>query len=113
MGGGAILPRLLDNYLDNNKEFPVPLKKRQQSVTSSKTPNVLYPRWRGRIIAILGLLALLLLVITFATSIGSVDIPFTTTSEVLISRLPFINITPSWDSAIETKVLDIRLPRVK
>ena len=108
MGGGAVFPRLLDN----NKEVSVPLKQKQQSITGSKTPNVLYPRWRGRIIAILGLLALLLLVITFATSIGSVDIPFTTTSGVLISRLPFINITPSWDSAIETIVLDIRLPRV-
>lgn len=106
------MPRLPDNNLDNNKEAPVPLKKRQQSITDGQTSSVPYPRWRSRIISMLVLLALLLLVITFATSIGSVDIPFTTTSAVLISRLPFIDITPNWDSYIETIVLDIRLPRV-
>jgi iron complex transport system permease protein len=71
-----------------------------------------YPNWRGRVVAILVLLALLLLVMAFATSIGDVDIPFTTTATILISKLPFVHITPSWDSGIETIVWDLRLPRV-
>jgi iron complex transport system permease protein len=90
----------------------MPLKQEQQPINSSKTPSLLYPRWRSRIIAMLGLLALLLLVIVFATSIGSVDIPFTTTFSILISKLPFVGITPSWEDYIETIVIDIRLPRV-
>ena len=72
----------------------------------------IYPRWRNRIYAILGLIALLLLVIAFATSVGSVDIPFSTTASILISGLPFIDITPTWTDAMETIVLEIRLPRV-
>jgi len=90
----------------------MPLKQEQQSITSIKKPDVPYHRWRGRIIAIFGLLALLLLVIVFATSIGSVDIPFGTTLSILISRLPFIDITPSWEDVTEMIVVDIRLPRV-
>jgi len=99
-------------FTDDNKDVPVPLKQEQQSVTGNKTSSIPYPRWRSRILSILGLLALLLLVITFAASIGSVDIPFTTTCAVLLSKLPFIDITPTWENYIETIVLDIRLPRV-
>ena len=72
----------------------------------------IYSRWRGRVYAILGLIVLLVLVIIFATTIGSVEIPFSTTSSILLSRLPFVDITPTWTSALETIVLDIRLPRV-
>jgi len=73
---------------------------------------VFYPYRRGRVFAILGLLALLVLLIAFATSIGSVEIPFPTTASILISKLPFVDITPTWESALETIVLEIRLPRV-
>ncbi len=81
-------------------------------VMDKQPKGLLYPKWRSRIIAIIGLLALLLLVIVFATSIGSVEIPFGTTLTILVSKLPFINITPSWDDNIETIVWAIRLPRV-
>lgn len=77
-----------------------------------QSKELIYHSWRGKILAIIGLSSLLLVVVLFASSIGSVEIPFTTTSEILVSKFPFINITPSWDSAIETIVLDIRLPRV-
>ncbi|UCG55565.1 MAG: iron chelate uptake ABC transporter family permease subunit [Dehalococcoidia bacterium] len=53
-----------------------------------------------------------MLVIVFAASIGSAEIPFTKTAGILISKLPFIDITPSWDSTAEIIVFDIRLPRV-
>ncbi len=67
---------------------------------------------RTRLYSVLGLLVLLLVVIAIATSIGSVSIPFSTTFSILADRLPFVDITPTWQSAIATIVLDIRLPRV-
>lgn len=48
----------------------------------------------------------------FATTVGSVEIPFLTTSGILLSKLPLVDITPTWTSAFETIVLEIRLPRV-
>ena len=86
--------------------------KQGQENDVRQAPKLIYPYWRARLFAILGLLALLLLVIVFATSIGSVEIPFVTTSSILISKLPFIDIAPTWASAYETIVWDIRLPRV-
>ena len=75
-------------------------------------PAVLYPYWRGRLYAMLGLLVLLAVVVAFATTVGSVEIPFLTTSGILLSKLPLVDITPTWTSAFETIVLEIRLPRV-
>lgn len=93
------------------------LKQEQQTGTNSEAPSAFHGRWRSRIMAILGLFALLLLVIIFATSIGSVDIPLTTTFAVLASKLPFVDITinPLGDirpDDIEKIILNIRLPRV-
>ena len=90
----------------------MPPKQAQTVHDSRHIKQAIYPRWRKRIYAILAMAALLLLVISFATSVGSVDIPFSTTSSILISKLPFIDITPTWTDAIETIVLEIRLPRV-
>jgi iron complex transport system permease protein len=67
---------------------------------------------RTRILSILGLIAVLIVVIALATSIGSVHIPFSTTFSILLDRLPFLDIDPAWQSVISTVVLDIRLPRV-
>jgi iron complex transport system permease protein len=47
-----------------------------------------------------------------ATSIGSVKIPLLTTFRILLDRLPFVDISPTWQSTIATIVLEIRLPRV-
>jgi len=89
------------------------LAQQTEAPVTEEPPKVsLYPQWRKRVIAVIVLFVLLLLVILFATSIGSVDIPFGTTLSILVSKLPFIDITPSWESGIETIVWDIRLPRV-
>jgi iron complex transport system permease protein len=69
-------------------------------------------RWRRRVYAILGLLVLLVVVAALAATIGSVKIPLLTTYQVVISKLPFLHITPVWPSSIETIILEIRLPRV-
>ena len=55
---------------------------------------------------------LLVAVIVLATSIGSVHIPLLTTFRIILDKLPFIDIAQSWQSAIATVILDIRLPRV-
>jgi iron complex transport system permease protein len=51
-------------------------------------------------------------VVVLATAIGSVDIPFLATARIMIDKVPLVDITPSWTSAWETIILEIRLPRV-
>ena len=71
-----------------------------------------FPHWRRRVYAVLGLLALFGVMVVFATTVGSVEIPFLTTSGILLSRLPFVDMEPTWTRAFETIILDIRLPRI-
>ncbi len=75
-------------------------------------PPIRLLQWHSRIYGILGLFILLIVIAAFATTIGSVEIPFWTTSSVLLSKLPLVSIAPSWPSTTETIILDIRLPRV-
>ncbi len=89
----------------------MPPKQSESDVDNRQMPRAIYS-YRRRLPAILGLLILLVLVIVFATTVGSVGIPFPVTSKILLSRLPFVDITPTWTSAAETIILDIRLPRV-
>ena len=88
------------------------LEQLKLPVTKQATTAVLLPRWRGRIYAILGLLLLLGVMVALATTIGSVQIPFLTTSSILLSKLPLIDITSTWTGALETIILEIRLPRI-
>jgi len=74
--------------------------------------SIHFPYRRSRIYDILGLFILLAVVVILAATIGSVNIPFLTTSNILISKLPFIELAPTWTAALETIVLEIRLPRV-
>jgi iron complex transport system permease protein len=72
-----------------------------------------YPlRLRKRVYAIIGLSILFGAIVPFATTIGSIHIPFSTTSSILLSKLPLVNINPTWPSTLETIILEIRLPRV-
>jgi len=77
-----------------------------------KPPSTSRSRWRRSIMAIIGLSALLGAMLPLATAIGSVDIPFMTTANILLSRLPLINPEVTWPSTLETIIIDIRLPRV-
>ena len=67
---------------------------------------------RMRLYSILGLSIALIAVGILATSVGSVHIPFLTTFQVLAARLPFFDVTQTWQANIGTIVLEIRLPRV-
>ncbi len=69
-------------------------------------------RWRSRLYSIAGLALLVVVVIVAASAVGSTHIPLATIWGVLLSRLPLIDITPTWSAAVETIVVDIRLPRV-
>jgi iron complex transport system permease protein len=79
---------------------------------TNNSPPVHLLHWRGRIYGIVGLIILLAVVAAFATTVGSVKIPFSTTGTILLSKLPLIEIVPKWASTLETIVIDIRLPRV-
>jgi iron complex transport system permease protein len=87
------------------------LNQLKTSFTEQSVP-VHFPRRRRRVYTILGLLIALGGVAAFATTIGSVQVPFLTICRTLLSQLPLVDITPTWPSTIETIILEIRLPRV-
>jgi len=67
---------------------------------------------RRRLISLVLLGVGLIIIITLATSIGSVHVPLGTTFSILADKLPFVNIDQTWSDATTTIVLDIRLPRI-
>jgi len=81
-------------------------------VLANQTPPIHLARWHGRLYGILGLSVLLVVMAALATTVGSVKIPFLTTSSILLSKLPMVEMTPTWTGTLETIILEIRLPRV-
>jgi len=72
-----------------------------------------YPlRWKSKAYTLAGLCGLLLLVLIFATTMGSASIPFATCFNVLLSQLPFLHIAPACSETFTMIVLGIRLPRI-
>jgi len=78
-------------------------------------------RWKGKVYALVGFAGLLLAAIIFATTLGSVHIPFSTCFEVLLSQIPFLHIVPPRPEifgvpltleGLEVIILDVRLPRI-
>lgn len=61
---------------------------------------------------ILSLSLLLILSIVFCVMSGSVNLPFQVTGKIILSHLPFLDIDPSWTTAQESIVWNLRLPRV-
>lgn len=71
-----------------------------------------FPGLRRRML-VLGVMALVLVaVIVLATAFGSVKIPISTIGDILISKLPLVDIPHTWAGTLETIIIDIRLPRV-
>jgi iron complex transport system permease protein len=77
-----------------------------------KATQVYSQRWRRRLYALIGLGLLFIVVAVIALAVGSARIPLTSVWGILVSRLPFVDITPAWSPATETIIMDIRLPRV-
>jgi iron complex transport system permease protein len=67
---------------------------------------------RSRLYAIVGLAVLLLCVVIVTIAIGSSDIPLTMLLNVILSKIPFLNIDQTWTSSIEMIIFQIRLPRL-
>ncbi len=68
--------------------------------------------WRNRITAIIVLGVVLVIIAGIATTIGSVSVPLPYIFKIMLGRLPFVDIIPSWTGGTETIIMDIRLPRV-
>lgn len=83
-----------------------------RDITVSKTATVYSLRWHSRIYAIIGLAFFLGAVIVITSAIGTTPISFDTICQILLNKLPFISIEPTWTSSLETIVVDIRLPRI-
>ena len=66
-----------------------------------------YPWWR--LLIGLGVLAL---VATLAASQGSVQMPPTTVAQILLNKLPFVDIVSGWPDAWNTIIWKLRLPRI-
>ena len=54
---------------------------------------------------------LLIAAIVLSAAIGAVSIPPLDVARMLIGKLPFIHLTPTWPDTYETILFDIRLPR--
>jgi iron complex transport system permease protein len=75
-------------------------------------PPTYFLKWHSRVYSIIGLLILLVVIVILAVTIGSVSIPFSMIIAILLSRLPGVDINPTWSGTLETIIFDIRLPRV-
>ena len=75
-------------------------------------PPTYFLHWRSRVYSIIGLLILLVVIVILAVTIGSVSIPFSTIIVILLSKLPWVDMSPTWTGTLETIIFDIRLPRV-
>ena len=75
-----------------------------------QAPTVRLPHlaWRHLVLGVL----IVLVVALLATTRGPVNIPPATVAKIVASKLPFVDISPTWPSSWDAIVWDIRLPRV-
>ena len=66
-----------------------------------------YPWWR----ITMGLLVVMAVGLV-ALGVGSVYVPPITAAKILISKLPFVELAPSWPASWETIIWQIRFPRI-
>jgi iron complex transport system permease protein len=83
-----------------------------KDTTVPKTAIAYPQKWRSRLYAIAGLALLLGIIVVATLAIGSTHISLSTLGHVLLAKLPFVEVEPSWANNIETIIFDIRLPRL-
>jgi iron complex transport system permease protein len=66
---------------------------------------------RAHISPFIWCILLLIAAILLSAAIGAVSIPLSDVTRILVGKLPFIQITPTWPATYETILFDIRLPR--
>ena len=81
-------------------------------IKARRAAPALSVKWHTRVVTMGVLLAGLFLLAAFATTIGAVSVPFSTTFGILLDKLPFVDLNADWSSSTQTIILDIRLPRV-
>jgi len=86
--------------------------KLPQNITIPKAATIYPQQWRSRVYAIVGLALLLGVVVMTTSAIGSTHIPLDILWNVLLAKLPFIKVEPTWANSVETIIFNIRLPRV-
>ena len=79
--------------------------------TSSQMTNIM-KLWHGRLMAIAVVVLLLIATVVVTSAIGSTRIPLSTACSILLDRLPFVCLSPTWAESLETIIVDIRLPRI-
>ena len=65
-----------------------------------------------RVISISGLILTSIVISALALTVGSVEIPFNTVWQILISHLPFVNFRGDWSPTTDMIITGIRLPRI-
>ncbi|HEX75886.1 MAG TPA: iron chelate uptake ABC transporter family permease subunit [Dehalococcoidia bacterium] len=83
-----------------------------KDITIPKTATAYPLQWRSRVYSIVGLVLLLGVIVVATSATGSTHIPFATLWNVLLAKLPFVEVEPTWVSSVETIIFDIRMPRV-
>jgi iron complex transport system permease protein len=83
-----------------------------RDIAISKATRTYSLRWHSRVYAIFGMILFLGAIILAVSAIGSTEISFSTISQILLGKLPFMNIDSTWTASTEIIVLDIRLPRI-
>ena len=83
-----------------------------RDIAVPKTAAAYSLRWHSRLYAIIGLAVFLLAVIVVTSAIGSTEISFLTICRILLNKLPFVHIEPTWTRSVEIIIVDIRLPRI-
>jgi iron complex transport system permease protein len=96
------------------KESKKPINKLDESVAHNAAQELpdYSSRRLFRAISISGLLAVCTIIAILALTVGSVEIPFKTVWQILISHLPLVNLQGDWSSTTDMIITGIRLPRI-
>jgi iron complex transport system permease protein len=84
----------------------------QKIETRKKAVLVYSQRRRFRYYSMAGLAIAGVIIAVLALTVGSVKIPFGTVWGILISHIPFVNISGDWSSTTDMIITGIRLPRI-
>ncbi len=83
-----------------------------EDIAVSKVTKSYFLRWHNRAYAIMALLLLLFAIILSVAAIGSTEISFTTIYQILLGKIPFLHVDPTWAASAEIILISIRLPRI-
>ena len=69
-------------------------------------------RWHSRVYAVAALFILLIAITLAVAAVGSTEISFTTIYQILLDKIPFLHVDPTWAASAEIILMSIRLPRI-